>query len=159
MTGIGVARTLKKLRTSKLDYWIKQLFSSIASLFKMGTSLKGKNLQREQILSFMSSSLWYGKSFYHIGDSFECCSFFYYARVGVYLRTESYANGSYFQLDTSLACLEHSKQMQLKLMDKKQCSTPMAPFFINSHILCLLCNIPVLTLGFLLKCSLGSTAA
>ena len=31
----GVARTLKKLRTSKGDCWIK--------LFKMGTSLKGKN--------------------------------------------------------------------------------------------------------------------
>ena len=39
----GVARILKKSRTSKGDYWIKQLFSSIASLFKMGTSLKGKN--------------------------------------------------------------------------------------------------------------------
>ena len=40
----GVARTLKKLRTSNGDYWINQWFSSIASLFKMGTSLKGKNL-------------------------------------------------------------------------------------------------------------------
>ena len=40
----GVARTLKKLRTSKGDYWIKQWFSSSAVLFKMGTSLKEKNL-------------------------------------------------------------------------------------------------------------------
>ena len=36
----GVARTLKKLRTSKGDYNIKQWFSSIVSLFKVGTSLK-----------------------------------------------------------------------------------------------------------------------
>ena len=43
----GVARALKKLHTSKGDYWIKQWFSSIASLFKMGTSLKGKNLLPE----------------------------------------------------------------------------------------------------------------
>ena len=40
----SVARTLKKLRTSKEDNWNKQRFSSIASLFKIGTSLKGKNL-------------------------------------------------------------------------------------------------------------------
>ena len=38
----GVARTLKKLCTSKGDYWIKQCFSSTAPLFKVGTSLKGK---------------------------------------------------------------------------------------------------------------------
>ena len=37
-----VVRTLKKLRTSKGDYWIKQWFSSIASLYKKGTSLKKK---------------------------------------------------------------------------------------------------------------------
>ena len=36
----SVARTLKNLRTSQGDYWITQLFSSIVSLFKMGTSLK-----------------------------------------------------------------------------------------------------------------------
>ena len=41
------ARMLKKLRTSKGDYWIKQCSSSIASLFKVGTSLKGKNLLPE----------------------------------------------------------------------------------------------------------------
>ena len=40
----GVARTLKKLCTSNGDYWIKQWYSSITSLFKMGTSLKEKNL-------------------------------------------------------------------------------------------------------------------
>ena len=39
-----VARTVKKIRTSKGDYWIKQWFASIASFLKMGTSLKGKNL-------------------------------------------------------------------------------------------------------------------
>ena len=39
----GVARTLKKLRTSKGDYWIKQWVSSIASLVKMGTFPKRKN--------------------------------------------------------------------------------------------------------------------
>ena len=36
----GIAVTLKKLRTSKGDYWIKQLLFSIASLFKTGTSLR-----------------------------------------------------------------------------------------------------------------------
>ena len=43
----GVARTLKKLHTSKGDSWIKQRFTSIAPLFKIGTSLKGKNLLQE----------------------------------------------------------------------------------------------------------------
>ena len=42
----GVARTLKKLRTSKGDY-------SIAFLLKMGTSLKGKNLLQEGANSFL----------------------------------------------------------------------------------------------------------
>ena len=49
----GVAGTLKKIRTSKGDYWIKQCFSPIASLFKMGTSLKGKNLSPEEANSFL----------------------------------------------------------------------------------------------------------
>ena len=40
----GVTRTLKELGTSKGDYRIKQWFSYIASLFMMGTPLKGKNL-------------------------------------------------------------------------------------------------------------------
>ena len=43
----GVARTLKSLRTSKGDYWNKQWFSLIAPPFKIGTSLKGKNLLPE----------------------------------------------------------------------------------------------------------------
>ena len=38
-----VPRMLKKIRTSKGDYWIEQRFSSIVSLFKIGTSFKGKN--------------------------------------------------------------------------------------------------------------------
>ena len=38
---------LKRLCTSKGDYWIKQCFSSIAYLFKVGTSLKEKNLLPE----------------------------------------------------------------------------------------------------------------
>ena len=42
----------EKLRNSKGDYWNKQRFSSIASLFKMGTSLKGKNLLLEVANSF-----------------------------------------------------------------------------------------------------------
>ena len=40
----GIARTLKRLRTSKGDYWINKRFSLIVSLFKMRSSLKGKNL-------------------------------------------------------------------------------------------------------------------
>ena len=43
----------KKVRTSKGDYLIKQRFSSIASLFEMGTSLKGKNLLPEAVNSFL----------------------------------------------------------------------------------------------------------
>ena len=49
----GEARTLKKLRTSKRDYFIKQWFSTITSLFKMGTSLKEKNLLPEGANSFL----------------------------------------------------------------------------------------------------------
>ena len=44
---------LKKLIMSKGDYWIKQCFSSIGSLFKMGTSLKGKNSLSEGANSFL----------------------------------------------------------------------------------------------------------
>ena len=81
----GVARTLTKLRTSMRDYWNKQWFSSIASLFKMGTSLKGKNLPPEGANSFLKSSslscLWYDKSLLpHWVTSFECY-YFYYARA------------------------------------------------------------------------------
>ena len=43
----GVARMLKKLRTSNEDYWIMHWFSSIESLFQLGTSLRGKNLLSE----------------------------------------------------------------------------------------------------------------
>ena len=53
--GNGVDRTLKKLRTPKGNYWIKQWFSSMASLFKMGTSLRGKNLLPEGANSFLYS--------------------------------------------------------------------------------------------------------
>ena len=53
MLNNGVARTLKTIRTSKGDYWHKQRFSSIASLFKIGTSLKGKNLLLEGANSFL----------------------------------------------------------------------------------------------------------
>ena len=66
-SGNGVARTLKTiLHTSKRDYWIKPWFSSFGSLFKMGTFLKERfRSQRERILSFKSSSLWYGNKLYH----------------------------------------------------------------------------------------------
>ena len=53
MRANGVARTLKKLSTSKGDNWIKQWFSSIAPLYKMGTSVKGKNLLPEGANSFI----------------------------------------------------------------------------------------------------------
>ena len=49
----GIARMLKKLRTSMGDHWIKQWFSSITSLFKLRTSLKGKNLLPEGANSFL----------------------------------------------------------------------------------------------------------
>ena len=47
------ARTLKKLRTSKGDYWNKQRLSSSVSLLKMGTSLKGKNSLPQGANSFL----------------------------------------------------------------------------------------------------------
>ena len=56
--------TLKKIRTSNGDYDIKQWFSSIASLFKMGTSPKGKNLLPEGANSFLSHGMEH--YFYHI---------------------------------------------------------------------------------------------
>ena len=77
-----VARTLKKLRISKGNYWIKQWFSSIASLFKIGTSLKRKNYapRGSIILSLKSSSLWYRKSHLpHKVTSHEC-DFFSHVR-------------------------------------------------------------------------------
>ena len=64
----GVARMLKKLRTSKGDYCIKQRFSAITSLFKMGTSLKGKNLLPEGANSYHLRAVPYGMEnhFHHI---------------------------------------------------------------------------------------------
>ena len=60
MLGNGVARMLKKLRTSKGDYWIKQRVTSITPIFKKELLLKERICsQREQILSFMSCSLEY----------------------------------------------------------------------------------------------------
>ena len=41
------ARTLKMLRTPKVDYCIKQWFSTTTSLIKLGICLKGKNLLPE----------------------------------------------------------------------------------------------------------------
>ena len=49
----GVARTLKKLDTSKRDYCIKQGLSKIVFLFKMGTFLKGNNLLPEGTKFFL----------------------------------------------------------------------------------------------------------
>ena len=66
----------------KGDYCIKQRFFIIASLFKWELLLKERIcFQREQILSFKSSSLRYGKlRLPHKVSSLECY-FFYYARV------------------------------------------------------------------------------
>ena len=47
----GIARTLKKLRTSKGDYCLKQWYFTF--LFKLGTSLKGKNWLPEGANSFL----------------------------------------------------------------------------------------------------------
>ena len=52
-SGNVVARALKMLRTSEGNYCIKQRFSTITSLFKMGTSLKGKNLLPAGANSFL----------------------------------------------------------------------------------------------------------
>ena len=59
----GVARTLKKIRTSKGDYCIKYWFSTIISLFKLELLLKERiRSHRERILSLKSNSLWYEKT-------------------------------------------------------------------------------------------------
>ena len=56
----GVARTLKKLRPSNGDYWIMILFNCVP-LWEF--LLKERICShRERILSFMSSSLYYGNS-------------------------------------------------------------------------------------------------
>ena len=68
MNNNGIARTLKMLGTSKGDYWIKQWFSSIASLFKMGTSLKGKNFLPEGTNSFLYVQFLIVASFCYLGD-------------------------------------------------------------------------------------------
>ena len=47
------SQNAEKLCTSKGDYWIKQWFSSIRSLFKVVTSFKGKNLLPEGTNSFL----------------------------------------------------------------------------------------------------------
>ena len=47
------SQNIKKVTHIKADYWIKQWFSSIAPLFKMGASLKGKNLLPEGANSFL----------------------------------------------------------------------------------------------------------
>ena len=71
----------------------KQWFSSFASLFKMGSSLKGKIcFRRERILSFKCSSFWYGSHFYPSVTFLECY-YFYYARA--YLCNGCYANGAH----------------------------------------------------------------
>ena len=63
----SVARTLKKLRTSKGDYCIKQWFSKITSLFKVELLVKERICsQRGRSFSFKSSSLRYRNHFYHI---------------------------------------------------------------------------------------------
>ena len=65
----NIDRTVKKLSTSKGDYWIKQEFSAFASLFKMGTSLKGKNLLPEpegKFLPLRAVSYGMENHFYHI---------------------------------------------------------------------------------------------
>ena len=54
----GVARTLGKLHTSKGDYCIKQWFSTFTSLFKMGTSLKGKNFRGQKFHSSARNYEW-----------------------------------------------------------------------------------------------------
>ena len=43
----------EKLRTSKGNCWIKQLFNSIVPLLIMGTSLKEKNLLPDGTISFL----------------------------------------------------------------------------------------------------------
>ena len=64
----GVARTLKKYTHIKGDYWNKQRFSSISSLFKMGTYLKGKNLLPEGANSLLLEQflMVWKNHFYHI---------------------------------------------------------------------------------------------
>ena len=91
-----VARTLKNVRISKGDYWIKQWFSSFASLFKMGTSLKGKNLFPEGANSFLWEHyrmIW-NITFTTLGD-LPCYYFIRHVRKG---HNGSYANADSGQL-------------------------------------------------------------
>ena len=105
----------EKLDTSRGGYWNKQWLSSIASLFKLGTSLKGKNLLPKGAKSFLEEQF---LLVWKITFSLECyyfitrvrnwppleCYFFYYARA--WLRNGSYANG--FCCCSSVAwCFSH----------------------------------------------------
>ena len=56
------ARTLKKLRKSKGDDWIKQWFSSIAPLYKMGTQI----LRGSEFFPLRSVTYSFENHFYHI---------------------------------------------------------------------------------------------
>ena len=75
----GVARTLKKSPHIKgrLLYQSVILFNRVASFFKWELLLKGRICsQRERIVSFKSSSLWYDKSLLpHWVTSLECYFF------------------------------------------------------------------------------------
>ena len=67
-----IAKMLKKLRTSKGDNWIKQRFSSIASLFKLRTNLElllKDKIVPERANCFPLRAVPYGMidHFYHIG--------------------------------------------------------------------------------------------
>ena len=67
----GRSQNAEKVTHINGSYWNKQRFSSFASLFKMGTSLKGKNLlQRERSGSKFSPLIavpfGMGNHFYHI---------------------------------------------------------------------------------------------
>ena len=75
----GIARMLKRLCTSKGDYWIKKWFSSIVSLFKMGTSLKGSEF-------FPLRAVPYGMEnhFYHIRWPPLNVNYFYYAPASLW---------------------------------------------------------------------------
>ena len=119
----SVARTLKKLRTSKGDYCIKQWFSIITSLFKMGTSPQWKNLLPEEANSFLWRVVPYDMENYFNNNKMSIleCYYFYYARA----YTAKWA--------LRLWKLNWSKYVKLQLKYSNVFNTKMFMFVLSLH--------------------------
>ena len=72
------SQTTEKIRTSRGDYWNKQQFSSIASLFKMGAFLKGN-----KSLVYVAEAIFLGDDLSDVA-SFMCLLQMFYMAIVLY---------------------------------------------------------------------------